>query len=106
MCHQEARRSDGARVGTETDPSDVVQPGHIYTANEQVAMASMTKAARDAHSRRIPIGRMGTGEDIGNVVAFLCSSAASYITGTTISVDGGYTVSLDLQTVGITSAAE
>ena len=38
---------------------------------------------------KIPIGRMGTGEDVSNTVAFLSSDAASYITGETIHVNGG-----------------
>ncbi|WP_348632043.1 SDR family oxidoreductase [Mesorhizobium sp. M8A.F.Ca.ET.213.01.1.1] len=36
-----------------------------------------------------PAGRFGTGEDVGNAVAFLCSNAASYIMGQTIHVNGG-----------------
>jgi len=38
----------------------------------------------------VPMGRMGRPEEIANAVAWLCSSAASYITGQSISVDGGY----------------
>ena len=79
---------------------NVVQPGHMYTANEQAGMAGWTQAARDAYLPRIPVGRMGTGEDIGHAVVFLCSSSASYITGATLSVDGGYTTALDLQADG------
>lgn len=37
----------------------------------------------------IPLGRMGTAEEVANVVAFLCSSKASFITGQNIVVDGG-----------------
>jgi glucose 1-dehydrogenase len=39
--------------------------------------------------KKIPLGRMGTPADIGNAVAWLCSDEASYITGTTLRVDGG-----------------
>lgn len=39
----------------------------------------------------IPMGRMGSPADIANAVAFLCSDAAQYITGTTMTVDGGRT---------------
>jgi len=38
---------------------------------------------------RIPMGRLGTGEDVSNCVAFLSSLEASYITGETIHVNGG-----------------
>ena len=38
---------------------------------------------------RIPMGKLGTGEDVSNCVAFLSSNQASYITGETIHVNGG-----------------
>ncbi len=38
----------------------------------------------------IPLGRHGTGDDIGAVVSFLASDDAAYVTGQTINVDGGY----------------
>jgi len=38
---------------------------------------------------KIPMGKMGSGEDVSNCVAFLSSDAASYITGETIHVNGG-----------------
>jgi len=42
-----------------------------------------------AWERSIPLGRLGTPEDAANVIAFLASPAASYVTGTTVVVDGG-----------------
>jgi 3-oxoacyl-[acyl-carrier protein] reductase len=39
--------------------------------------------------RQIPVGRLGDPRALGDLVAFLCSSRASYITGTLIPVDGG-----------------
>jgi 3-oxoacyl-[acyl-carrier protein] reductase len=39
----------------------------------------------------IPLARLGDPEEFGRVVAFLASDAASYITGTTVQVDGGFT---------------
>jgi NAD(P)-dependent dehydrogenase (short-subunit alcohol dehydrogenase family) len=43
-------------------------------------------------ARGIPLGRLGTPDDIANAVLFLASDRASFITGQTISVDGGYTM--------------
>jgi len=37
----------------------------------------------------IPLGRYGRPEEVANLIVFLSSSAASYITGTTVLVDGG-----------------
>ena len=70
-----------------------MQPGHMATAVEVASLAAGT--GRDT-SGRIPVGRMGTAADVGKTVAFLCSNAASYITGSTVNVDGGWGVVLDL----------
>lgn len=43
----------------------------------------------DSILRGIPFGRMGTAEEIANTALFLCSAAASWITGQTVAVDGG-----------------
>ena len=43
-----------------------------------------TKTAKD-----IPIGRVGEAEEVANVIVFLSSEAASYVTGTSINLDGG-----------------
>ena len=49
----------------------------------------MKKKAKRLYSA-YPMRRIGTPEDVGNLVAFLASDKAEYITGQTISVDGGY----------------
>ncbi|QCD88386.1 tropine dehydrogenase [Vigna unguiculata] len=46
----------------------------------------------NAYIPRTPLGRFGEGEEVSSMVAFLCLPAASYITGQTICVDGGFTV--------------
>jgi 3-oxoacyl-[acyl-carrier protein] reductase len=49
----------------------------------------LTEAQREALLARIPLGRLGSPEDVANAVAFLASPAASYVTGTTLHVNGG-----------------
>jgi NAD(P)-dependent dehydrogenase (short-subunit alcohol dehydrogenase family) len=39
--------------------------------------------------KTVPLGRMGEAEEVANVIAFLASDAASYVTGCCINVDGG-----------------
>jgi 3-oxoacyl-[acyl-carrier protein] reductase len=43
----------------------------------------------EATAGRVPVGRFGTEQEIANVIALLCSEAASYVTGAAWSVDGG-----------------
>ncbi len=62
-----------------------VSPGFIET-NMTMNIAEKVKLYLTS---RIPMGRLGSGEDVSNCVAFLSSSQASYITGETIHVNGG-----------------
>jgi 3-oxoacyl-[acyl-carrier protein] reductase len=48
---------------------------------------------RSALQAQIPLGRLGTADDVASAVAFLASDAASYLTGQTLSVDGGMVMS-------------
>ncbi len=43
----------------------------------------------DVLAKMVPAGRLGTGDDIGAMCAYLCSDAAGYITGQVIGVNGG-----------------
>jgi 3-oxoacyl-[acyl-carrier protein] reductase len=64
---------------------NAVSPGLIDTEMlEQMPAQSRTEALR-----AVPVGRLGTSEEVGALVAFLASNAASYITGQVIGVDGG-----------------
>ena len=50
---------------------------------------SIPEAKRKELTERIPLGRLGSGRDVANVVAFLASDLSSYITGQVFCVDGG-----------------
>jgi len=65
--------------------ANVVAPGFIETD----MTAKLPQDAREALSRQIPLERLGTGQDIAGMVAFLASEHASYITGQVFVVDGG-----------------
>jgi len=65
--------------------ANVVAPGFIETD----MTAAMTPEARATMSAQIPLERLGSPEDIANVVTFLASDRAAYITGQVLVVDGG-----------------
>jgi 3-oxoacyl-[acyl-carrier protein] reductase len=65
---------------------NAVAPGLIDTP---AVRANTTQAMRDAHNARNPFGRMGREEEVAAAIAFLASPAASYITGVTLTVNGG-----------------
>jgi len=60
----------------------------IWKAGLQV----FTAEAQETAKQRYPLRRLGTAEDTANAVVFLASDAASFITGQTLSVSGGYTM--------------
>ena len=62
-----------------------VAPGFIATAMTEV----LTDDQKATISAKIPMGKMGSAEDIASAVAFLASDEAGYVTGTTIHVNGG-----------------
>ena len=67
-----------------------VLPGRFATERIVANYGSM-EAAEQLAATEIPIGRLGTVEEFADVVAFLCSANASYVTGTAQLVDGGMT---------------
>jgi NAD(P)-dependent dehydrogenase (short-subunit alcohol dehydrogenase family) len=66
-----------------------VAPTFIETPLTKPMLANET--FREDALRRIPLGRVGTAEEVAGAVVFLASSEASLITGTSLLVDGGYT---------------
>jgi 3-oxoacyl-[acyl-carrier protein] reductase len=78
-----------------------VLPGRIRTnRTTRLARARAEKegmpiaAVLQERLRDIPAGRLGEPEEVGALVAFLCSQQAGYITGTTVTIDGGMTRSI------------
>jgi 2-deoxy-D-gluconate 3-dehydrogenase len=73
---------------------NAIAPGGITTEGTSLPMDSgMTpaqmKEIMDGFAKRIPLKRMGVPDDIAKVVLFLASSAADYMTGSMVTVDGG-----------------
>lgn len=64
---------------------NAVAPGYIDTAMTQ----ALSDKVKDEISASIPMKRRGLPEDVANVITFLCSDMASYVTGEVIRVDGG-----------------
>ncbi len=73
--------ADGITVNT-------VATGRFAT-ERLVSMAGSLEAAEAGAGAEVPAGRLGRPEEYGDLVAFLCSDRAAYITGTVIPIDGG-----------------
>lgn len=78
-------RALAREVGSRSITVNAVAPGFIDTDMTR----ELPEAQRDALLTQIPLGRLGQAQEIANVVAFLASEQASYVTGTTIPVNGG-----------------
>jgi 3-oxoacyl-[acyl-carrier protein] reductase len=67
-----------------------LHPGRIAT-DRVISTAGSLEAAEENARQTVPAGRLGRPEEIAAAAAFLCSEPASYITGTSLLVDGGAT---------------
>jgi len=83
-----AQRGYGIRVNT-------IHPGFIVTPLVINALASLpadqVEAMRSELISRVPLGRMGEPQEIANAVLFMASDESSYMTGSELIIDGGYT---------------
>lgn len=78
---------------------NAIAPGGIDTPGGSQARAQIAKMygatedqIRDGYCARVPLGRMGQPDEVAMAALFLASPAASYVSGTTLAVDGGYLV--------------
>src|SRR6516162_1156098 len=69
---------------------NAICPGLIWTPMADQMVAAGQEEALETMKKSVPMGRVGRPEEIANAVLWLCSEAASYVTGQSISVDGGY----------------
>ena len=80
-------KQQAAELGEYGIRANCVCPGPVRT---KLAMAVHTQDIIDAYHDAIPLNRYGTETEIAGVIAFLCSDAASYVTGQVIASDGGF----------------
>jgi len=79
-------RSVAAEYSRQGIRCNTICPGVIDTPLLNAAKATELK---DRYARGVPAGRLGTAEEIASAALFLASDAASYVSGATLSVDGG-----------------
>jgi len=64
---------------------NIVAPGPILTD----MLASLPEEQQAAYAEAVPLGRLGRPEEVADVVSFLASDSAAYVTGAVVPVDGG-----------------
>lgn len=80
-------KQQAAELGEYGIRANCVCPGPVRT---KLAMAVHTQDIIDAYHDAIPLNRYGSESEIAEVIAFLCSDKASYVTGQVIAADGGF----------------
>ncbi|MGH8224609.1 MAG: 3-oxoacyl-ACP reductase FabG [Gammaproteobacteria bacterium] len=78
-------RALALEIATRGITVNTVAPGFIETDMTN----ALPEAQREALAKQIPVGRLGTSEDIAGAVLYLASDAAAYVTGQTLHVNGG-----------------
>ncbi|HEX4825535.1 MAG TPA: 3-oxoacyl-ACP reductase FabG [Candidatus Polarisedimenticolaceae bacterium] len=78
-------RSLARELASRNVTANCVAPGFIDTD----MTAALTEKQREALLAQVPLGRLGTGDDVAHAVSWLLSDAASYVTGITLDVNGG-----------------
>lgn len=78
-------RSLARELATRGVTCNVVAPGPVLTA----MIDALPAERQEEMTAHVPMGRMGTPEEVAAVIAFLCSDAAAYVTGAVVPVDGG-----------------
>jgi 2-hydroxycyclohexanecarboxyl-CoA dehydrogenase len=68
---------------------NTIPPSGIETPMQHHAQRQGNLPSNDQMAQSIPVGHLGTGEDIAAAVAFLASEAAGFITGQVLGVNGG-----------------
>ena len=84
-------RTIAVEVGADGIRVNAIAPGWIETAMSRKAMAK-DQQRTDRVLARTPMGKFGKSEDIGWAAVYLCSPAASFVTGTLLTVDGGISI--------------
>ena len=68
-----------------------VHPGPVDTPMRREGLASLDPAALEERLRRVPLGRVATPEEVAYGVLYLASDESSFVTGSELVIDGGYT---------------
>lgn len=89
-------RSLAVELGGRGIRVNAVLPGVIETAQSLDAMTSIGERGLVAAAERTPVGRVGAPEDVATAVRFLLSDEAAFISGQTLTVDGGITTVMPL----------
>jgi NAD(P)-dependent dehydrogenase (short-subunit alcohol dehydrogenase family) len=85
-------RSMASAHGPEGIRVNAVAPGTVYTP--MVAVEGLSDDARAERAAMVPLRTEGTGWDVGEAVCYLAGDRSRWVTGTTLTVDGGFCADL------------